>query len=439
MIEANNPKLSSFITIPHGHDFPIQNLPFGIFSDTQNPQKRIGVAIGDFVFDLFSAFECDLFTDQAIDKNILKGEYLNDLMALERNKITELRNAISRLLRHDTPTIQNDDELKQKLLIPMDQVTLHMPVKIGGYTDFYSSIEHASNIGKLFRDKDNPLLPNWRHLPVAYDGRAGSVVVSGTNFRRPIGQTKPNEGVPIYSASKALDIEVEVGYFVGNATTHGEQITTEKAPEHIFGMVLVNDWSARDIQKWEYVPLGPFLGKNFCTSISPWVVTLDALEPFRVESPKQDPQVLPYLQRAADWGVNINLEFAIQTPTMSKPETIATMNFKDMYWDFTQQLAHHSVNGCPMNTGDLLASGTISGSNEKSFGSMIELTFGGKETIKLMNQEERKFLQDGDTAVIKGYCQNEDYRIGFGEVKGTVLPALNTTETESFTTEKETA
>ncbi|MCF6765152.1 fumarylacetoacetase [Thiotrichales bacterium 19S3-7] len=438
MIEANNPKLTSFITVPSGHDFPIQNLPFGIFNDANNTQKRIGVAIGDFVFDLYHAFEHDLFTDQAIDKSIFLENHLNNLMALERNKITSLRNAISRLLRHDNFTIQSDEQLKQELLIPIDTVTLHIPVDIRGYTDFYSSIEHASNIGKLFRDKDNPLLPNWRHLPVAYDGRAGSIVVSGTNFRRPTGQIKPDENAPIYSPSKALDIEVEVGYFIGNATAHGEQISTSKASEHIFGMVLVNDWSARDIQKWEYVPLGPFLGKNFCTSISPWVVTLDALEPFRVASPEQNPQILPYLKRSANWGIDINLEFSIQTETMTKPETIAKMNFKDMYWDFTQQLAHHSVNGCPMNTGDLLASGTISGDKPSTYGSLIELTSGGKEPIKLHNQEQRKFLNDGDTAIIKGYCQNEHYRIGFGEVKGTVLPALEITEAERYTKEKET-
>ncbi|MCF6807787.1 fumarylacetoacetase [Thiotrichales bacterium 19S9-12] len=439
MIEANNPNLTSFITVPNKHDFPIQNLPFGIFSDNQNPQKRIGVAIGDYVFDLYAGFMHKLFTDQSLDASLFNQPYLNDLMALERSKITELRNAISRLLRHDNFTIQQNQNLKNELLIPANEVTLHLPVKIGGYTDFYSSIEHASNIGKLFRDKDNPLLPNWRHMPVAYDGRAGSIVVSGTNFRRPLGQLKPNEDAPSYGACRGLDVEVEVGYFIGNSSTHGEQITTNNAPEHVFGMVLVNDWSARDIQKWEYVPLGPFLGKNFCTSISPWVITLDALEPFRTRSPEQSPEVLPYLKRHADWAVDLNLELALKTEDMVKPKTVAQMNFKSMYWDFTQQVAHHSVNGCPMQTGDLLASGTISGNSEDSYGSLIELTFGGKQAIKLDGQTERTFLKDGDTAIIKGYCQNESYRIGFGEVSGTVLPALDITTEKSTTKQAETA
>lgn len=439
MIEANNPKLTSFIDIPKGHDFPIQNLPFGIFSDQKNTKKRVGVAIGNFILDLEKVSELKLIDDQCIPQSYFSDRYLNNLMSLPRKKITDLRNSISQLLREGS-NLKKLTEIQTKVLIPKENASLHLPVKIGGYTDFYSSIEHATNIGKLFRDKDNPLLPNWKHIPVGYDGRASSIVVSGTNFRRPLGQIKPDpEQPPVYAPCRGLDVEVEMGYFIGNSSNHGEQISTKKAPEHIFGMVLVNDWSARDIQKWEYVPLGPFLAKNFCTSISPWVVTLDALEPFYTKAPDQDVDILPYLKRSGNHAVDVNLELSIQTQGSKTAETIAKMNFKSMYWDFTQQLAHHTVNGCPMKTGDLLASGTISGDHPKSYGSFIELTFGGKEAIKLTNDQERVFLKDGDTAIIRGFCQNEDYRIGFGEVKGTVLPALEIKTETNQTKEQEMA
>ena len=424
MIEANDPKLQSFISVPADHDFPIQNLPFGIFSTQANQQKRVGVAIGDYVVDLAALAEAHLLDDIKLPTSLYQQPNLNALMAEGRKTATTLRNAISKLLRHDNPALQDNVAAKDKALVPMKQATLHLPVAIGGYTDFYSSKEHASNIGAMFRDKDNPLLPNWVHIPVGYDGRAASVIVSGQNFHRPKGQIKPDpDSAPVYEPCKGLDVEVEMGFFVGAPSKHGDAISMKNAPDHIFGMVLVNDWSARDIQKWEYVPLGPFLAKNFATSISPWVVTLDALEPFRVASPKQDPKPLSYLQRKADWAVDVQLELAVQTNKMTLPETIAKTNFKHMYWDMCQQLAHHSVNGCPMNTGDLLASGTISGQEKDSFGSLIELTWGGKNPIKLANGEERKFLQDGDSAIIKGFCQGDGYRVGFGEVRATILPA----------------
>lgn len=422
-ITANDPTLKSFIEVPADQDFPMQNLPFGIFSTADNPAKRVGVAIGDYVLDLLEVVNtatCDC-SPYAAD---FAQDSLNSLMAKGRQAASDIRNCVSELLRADNPTLRDNVALRAKALVPMAEVTLHLPVSITSYTDFYSSIEHATNLGTMFRDKNNPLLPNWRHIPVGYDGRAGSVVVSGTDFKRPHGQMRPDpEKPPFYGPCKGIDVEVEMGFFVGQGSEFGESISMADAPEHIFGMVLVNDWSARDIQKWEYVPLGPFLGKNFCTSISPWVVTLDALEPFRMASPQQEPAPLPYLKREKDWAFDIQLEFAIQGETMPEPHTVAKTNFKYMYWDICQQLAHHSVNGCPMHTGDLLASGTISGQTPDSYGSMIELTWGGQNPIQLPDDSERRFLLDGDTAIMRGFCQAETYRVGFGEVRGTILPA----------------
>ncbi len=422
-IDANNPNLKSFIDVPADHDFPIQNLPFGIFSTTDHPTKRVGVAIGDYVLDLseiVTANCCDC-GQYAAD---FKQPNLNSLMTKGRSAARDVRNCVSKLLRHDNPVLRDDQALRQKALISMSDVILHLPVNIASYTDFYSSKEHASNLGKMFRDKDNPLLPNWSHIPVGYDGRAGSVMVSGTNFKRPKGQMRPDlEKPPIYGPCKGMDVEVEMGFFVGQGSEFGSSISMEAAPQHIFGMVLVNDWSARDIQKWEYVPLGPFLGKNFCTSISPWVITLDALEPFRIPSPRQDPAPLPYLARHEDWALDIQLEFAIQAEDMQTGHIVSRTNFKYMYWDICQQLAHHSVNGCPMHTGDLLASGTISGQTPDSYGSLIELTWGGQNPIQLPNGTERRFLLDGDTAIMRGFCQADTYRVGFGEVRGKILPA----------------
>jgi len=423
IIEANNPNLKSFIEVPKDNHFPIQNLPFGIFSNKTNPTKRVGVAIGDYVLDLAACIENGLLTESPLTAEQASQESLNQIMQLGRAKSSKIRNEISKLLRDSNPTLRDNEALKSKVLIAQAEVKNHLPIKISGYTDFYSSKEHASNIGSLFRDPKNPLLPNWLHIPVAYDGRAGSVVVSGHDIKRPQGQTKPDpDKPPIFGKCKRLDIEVEVGAIVGVSTVLGDDIKIEDAPSHIFGMVLLNDWSARDIQKWEYVPLGPFLGKNFGTSISPWVVTLDALEPFRVASPKQEPEVLDYLKRKEDWGIDLKLEFAIKTPKMTEAEVISKTNFKYMYWDMAQQLAHHSVNGCAMNTGDLFGSGTISGPTPDSYGSMLELTEGGKKPIQLNDGSERTFLQDGDCAVITGYCQAENYRVGFGEVSGLIVP-----------------
>ncbi|MBK2125885.1 fumarylacetoacetase [Fangia hongkongensis] len=425
MTRANDPTLKSFIKIDKKSDFPIQNLPFGIFSpcnqDSEN-NKRMGVAIGEYILDVQGAFEHKLLNIENYPNLDINAKRLNSLMTLGRKQVRSLREEISDLLNVNTATIRDNQKLFDALLFKQSNAKMHLPFEVSGYTDFYSSREHAENIGRMFRDKDNPLLPNWLHLPVAYDGRAKSVVVSGTPIKRPSGQIKPDpESPPVFSLSKALDVEVEVGTVIGTSTQFGEQISMDSAPDHIFGMVLVNDWSARDIQKWEYVPLGPFLAKNFATSISPWVVTLDALEPFRVASPKQTPEVLPYLQRKAHWGIDLQLELMIKTQKSTSFERISKTNFKYMYWDMMQQLAHHSVNGCPMNTGDLLASGTISGSQEDSFGSLIELTEGGKKPVKLKDGSQRVFLQDGDEALIHGYCENDHYRIGFGAVSGLVV------------------
>jgi len=421
MIEANNPQLKSFISVSADCHFPIQNLPFGVFSTADNTKRRMGVAIGDLVLDIAACLENDLLENTPLKKE-MAFENLNALMQLGRKNVTLVRTAISELLR-DSSALKDNEALKSKVFHKQSEVTMHLPAKISGYTDFYSSKEHATNIGTLFRDKNNPLLPNWVHIPVAYDGRAGSIIVSDQDVKRPQGQTRPNlEEPPVFGKCKGLDVEVEVGVFVGTGTELGDTISMDKAPEHIFGMVLLNDWSARDIQKWEYVPLGPFLGKNFATSISPWVVTLDALEPFRVAAPKQDPKVLDYLARKEDWAVDLKLAFGIQTPNMDKPEYISHTNFKYMYWDIAQQLTHHSINGCAMNTGDLYGSGTISGPTADSYGSMIEMTEGGKNPIKLSDGTERVFLKDGDTAVITGFCQADGYRVGFGSVSGKIFP-----------------
>jgi fumarylacetoacetase len=298
-----------------------------------------------------------------------------------------------------------------------------LPVKIGDYTDFYSSLEHATNVGKMFRDPENALLPNWKHLPVGYHGRASSIVPSGTPIFRPKGQFKdPEMEKPEFGPSKRLDFELEMAFVIGKPTKMGDSVSTEDAEDYIFGMVLFNDWSARDIQAWEYVPLGPFLGKNFASSISPWIVTLEALEPFRVSGPKQEPEVLPYLQYKTDHAFDINLEVLIQ-PEGLKATKVCSSNFKYMYWNIAQQLAHHTINGCNINVGDMMASGTISGPTEDSFGSMLELSWKGAKPVLLEEGGERRFIQDGDSVIMKSYAEKDGIRVGFGEVEGKVLPA----------------
>ena len=416
----------SFIPISPECHFPIENLPYGVFSTESNQKHRIGVAIGDQILDL--SVVKHLFSGPVLQsqQHIFEETTLNGFMGLGRAAWREARDTLQKILAAEDNTLRDNTELRSRAFVNQNQATMHLPARIGDYTDFYSSKNHAYNVGVMFRGPENALMPNWKHLPVGYHGRASSVVVSGTPIRRPNGQTRPDESQPpVFGKCKLLDIELEMAFFTGPATTLGEPIPIDKAEDHIFGMVLMNDWSARDIQKWEYVPLGPFLGKNMGTTISPWVVTMDALKPFAVPNQAQDPKPLPYLCHEDPYCFDINLEVDINCDGLSKPSTICRSNFKYMYWTMKQQLTHHTVTGCNVNPGDLMASGTISGESEDSFGSMLELCWKGTKQIDLGNGITRKFLQDGDEVIMTGYCEKEGYRIGFGKCTGKILPALD--------------
>ncbi len=421
MIRANDPSLTSWLTVAADSDFPIQNLPFGVFK-TKGKAPRVCTALGDQIVDLLALHQLEYFFDLDIDASVFDNAYINDFMALGKEKNRAVRDRLSDLLRADSHFDAKDKA--GAFMLNMSDVELMLPVKVGDYTDFYSSIEHATNLGCLFRDPENALLPNWRHIPVGYHGRASSIVVSGTPIHRPKGQQMPADATsPVYGPCKLLDFELEVAFVVGQATKLGESVSTANAEDHIFGLVLFNDWSARDIQKWEYVPLGPFLGKSFASTISPWVVTLDALEHFRVESPKQEPAVLPYLVSEGKRNIDINLEVIIETEK-GEAKTVSESNFKYMYWNMSQQLAHHTVNGCNLNVGDMCASGTISGKEVGSYGSMLEITWKGTKPVTMPDGSERKFIKDGDSVVMKGFCKKDGLRIGFGETRGKVLPAV---------------
>jgi fumarylacetoacetase len=417
--------LRSFLEISPESHFSIQNLPYGVFKLRMGGAPCIGTAIGDYVLDLSVLEEKGLFEKTIIGKrNVFRQRSLNNFMSLGRTAWKQVRAVLQTILSDDNPLLRDNDNLRKLALIPMKDVVMCMPVEIGDYTDFYSSKEHATNVGTMFRGKENALMPNWLHIPIAYHGRASSIVVSGTNIIRPKGQTKPADSpLPVFGPTRLLDFELEMGFFIGQGNPLGDAIPVENTYDHILGMVLVNDWSARDIQTWEYQPLGPFLAKNFATSISPWVVTMEALEPFKTAGPKQDPEPLEYLQSKGDWAYDINLDVTIQTGGPAEPFKISHSNFKYMYWNICQQLAHHTVNGCNTKTGDMMASGTISGPTADSYGSMLELTWRGENPVKLPNGEKRKFLQDGDTLTISGYCQGDGYRVGFGEVSGKILSA----------------
>jgi len=412
--------MNTWIDIPKNSDFSIFNLPFGIYS-SKNVSKRVGVAIGSNVIDLPGCNDLNIFGDLNIDNAVFENNFLNDFINLGKNKTNKVREIIQTHLTDENSILK----LNNSLFTPIKDVEMHMPVKIGDYTDFYSSIEHASNIGSMFRDPENPLLPNWRHLPVGYHGRASSVIVSGINIHRPKGQIKPlDHENPLFSSSKRIDFELEMGYIIGKKSKLGSSISTNEAENYIFGKVLFNDWSARDIQKWEYVPLGPFLGKSFASSISPWVVTIEALKPFKVEGPPQEPEVLDYLKFEGLKNYDINLSVSIM-PEESYAETvICKSNFKYMYWNMSQQIAHHTVNGCNLNVGDMMASGTISGKSEDSYGSMLELSWGGKKNIVLENGLSRTFVEDYDSIIMRGYCEKDNIRVGFGEVKTKLLPSI---------------
>ena len=414
----------SFIEVSPDSHFPIQNLPFGIFQP-KGGKPRAGVAIGDLVADLSVLEDLGHFRSPDFQgRKIFSEDSLNAFLALGRPAWRKVRAVLERLLSAKTPILRDNARLRARVFHSQEKVTMKLPVRIGNYTDFYSSYHHAHNVGTMLRGPENALMPNWKWLPVAYHGRASSVIASGSDVRRPSGQTKaPDSAAPTFGPSKSLDYELEMAFLIGPGTSLGDPVPIGRAADHIFGLVLMNDWSARDIQAWEYQPLGPFLAKNFATSISPWVVTLEALEAFRKPLPRQDPRPLPYLRAKDDFTFDIHLEAQIQTSSMKTPHVITRTNFQNLYWSIQQQLAHHTVTGCNLQPGDLLASGTISGPTEESRGCMLELTWRGANPLKLPNGETRKWLEDGDRLTITGWCQGDGYRVGFGEVSARILPA----------------
>jgi fumarylacetoacetase len=421
---TTDPALRSWVSVEADSPFPIQNLPYGVFR-RRGRSAAVGVAIGENLLDLTFLEARGLFTGPVLgQQRVFDQGKLNPFLALGRPAWAEARARISQLLRADVPTLRDDASLREQALLPQSEAELLLPVEIGDYTDFYSSRQHATNVGIMMRGPDHALMPNWLYLPVAYHGRASSIVVSGTAIHRPLGQTKADTApAPTFGPSRALDFELEMGFFVGLGNELGRPIPISQAADHIFGMVLVNDWSARDIQRWEYQPLGPFLSKSFATSISPWIVTLEALEPFRIAGPIQEPPPFPYLKSEGPWAFDIHLEVWLQTARMSSPQLICSSNATNLYWNVCQQLAHHTINGCNLRPGDLLASGTISGPTPDSFGSLLELTWKGARPLHLSSGEERRFLEDGDSITMTGWCQGQGYRVGFGQVQGTILPA----------------
>ncbi|MFN0157335.1 MAG: fumarylacetoacetase [Bacteroidota bacterium] len=433
--ETHNPELVSWVESANMRDtdFPIQNLPFGAYrTKGENSSGRVGVAIGNQILDVAGCLREGLFTGTALRAaESCNGSSLNPFMALGSEYWSALRKRLSEILRAGSP----DFTAAEGHLSPMAAAEMLLPAAIGDYTDFYASIHHATNVGSMFRP-DNPLLPNYKHVPIGYHGRSSSIVVSGTGVRRPQGQTKDDSApAPEFGPSKQLDYELEVGFFVGAGNKLGESIDIEKAEERIFGLCLVNDWSARDIQKWEYQPLGPFLAKNFGTSISPWVVSLEALVPFRTQAfqrPAGDPQPLPYLTSQSNQkngGIDLTLEVHLLSQQMRNQKTaskhLTTGTFADMYWTIAQMLTHHASNGCNLRAGDLLASGTVSGREKASRGCLLELTQRGTEPIDLPSGEQRRFLEDGDEVIMRGYCRNDEFRrVGFGECRGIVVPSI---------------
>jgi len=402
-------------------DFSIYNLPYGVFR--HGGRHGVGIAIGDQVIDMTAIAGLERFSDELkIPSSVFAQPVLNEYIALGPAKHRECRDYLTRELTSDQSYLRD-----HRILIAQEDVEMVMPVRVPNYTDFYSSRDHATNVGKMFRDPENALLPNWLHMPVAYHGRASSIVVSGTDLHRPSGQQMPRDAdAPVFGPCKLLDFELEMAFVIGKPNELGRPITTAAADDHIFGLVLFNDWSARDIQKWEYVPLGPFLGKNWGSSVSPWIVPLDALKHFQVSGPKQEPEVLPYLQYDGNKHYDISLEVALQ-PEGHQETTIVQSNYRHLYWNMAQQLAHHTVNGCNMQIGDMLASGTISGPEESSFGSMLELSWAGKKEIELAQGEKRKFVNDGDSVIMRAFAQINDKRVGFGEVRTKILPSLKNT------------
>ncbi|CAM1343538.1 fumarylacetoacetase [Tenacibaculum amylolyticum] len=422
-ITANNPNRKSWLKVDENSDFPIQNIPFGVFL-TRDDIITIGTRIGDFAIDLGALHQLGYFEGIPLTDDIFLQDTLNDFIADGRKTWRLVRNRIADIFDVKNGKLRDNVDHKDKVIFRIDEIEMLLPVRVGDYTDFYASKEHAINVGSLFRDPKNALMPNWLHVPIGYHGRSSSIVPSGTPICRPVGQSRPTEegGSPNFGPSKLLDFELEMAFITTVSNDLGDRISINEAEDYIFGLVLFNDWSARDIQAWEYQPLGPFLGKNFASTISPWIVTLDALEPFRVDNPKQEPTPLPYLQHDGKHSFDINLQMAIQ-PEDKKETVVCNSNFKYMYWTMAQQLAHHTVNGCPVEAGDMMGSGTISGPTQDSFGSMLELTWRGQNPIKMNDGSERKFINDHDTVIMRGYAKNDTVRIGFGECTGKIMPA----------------
>ncbi len=423
-ITANNPDRKSWLEVPENTDFPIQNIPFGVFL-TKEDVVTIGTRIGDYAIDLGALQKLNYFEGIELTHDMFMQDTLNDFISDGKKTWRLVRNRISDIFDKENSLLRDNVTHKDIIIFKMEEVEMQLPVMIGDYTDFYSSKEHATNVGKMFRDPENALLPNWLHIPVGYHGRSSTIVPSGIPINRPMGQTLPaGEKTPVFGPSRLVDFELETAFITTDANVMGENIPVYEAADYIFGMVLLNDWSARDIQKWEYVPLGPFLAKNFATSISPWIVTMDALEPFRTKGPKQSPTPLPYLQTKGKHAFDINLQVAI-IPDGGEPTVVSNSNFKYMYWSMSQQLAHHTSNGCRVNSGDMMGSGTISGPTEDSYGSMLELTWGGKKPLIMKDGTDRRFINDGDSVSITGFCKNELIRIGFGEVCNKLLPTFS--------------
>jgi len=421
--ETNNPNKKSWLPVSENSDFPIQNIPFGVFL-TRDDIITIGTRIGDHAIDLAALHQLGYFEGIPLTDDLFLQDTLNDFISDGKKTWRAVRNRISEIFVAENSELRDNESHKKIILFTMNEVEMQLPILVGDYTDFYSSKEHATNVGTMFRDPEKALMPNWLHLPVGYHGRSSTIVTSGTPVRRPLGQTLPKGAdQPVFGPSKRVDFELEMAFITTDANAMGEPVSVEEAEEYIFGAVLFNDWSARDIQKWEYVPLGPFLAKSFASSISPWIVTLDALEPFRIEGPLQNPEPMPYLQQKGAHNFDIHLEVAI-SPEGDSPTTISRSNFKYMYWSMAQQLAHHTINGCKVNSGDLMGSGTISGPTPDSYGSMLELAWQGTKPIKLKNGSERTFIEDHDTVILTGYCEKEGIRIGFGEVSSKLLPAV---------------
>ena len=423
-ISANNPNRKSWLPVSEGSDFPIQNIPFGVFI-TRDDIITIGTRIGEYVIDLGAFHQLGYFKGIPLTDDMFMQDSLNDFISDGRKTWRLVRNRIADVFDAKNPALRDNLKHRDVIIFNINEVEMLLPINVGDYTDFYSSKEHATNVGLMFRGKENALMPNWLHVPVGYHGRASSIIVSGTNIRRPYGQTLPvGEENPIFGPSQKVDMELETAFITTDVNNLGEPVPVDEASEYIFGMVLFNDWSARDIQKWEYVPLGPFMGKNFASTMSPWIVTMDALEPFRCEGPKKEFKPLPYLQqKRKDTSYDIKLQAFLATEN-GESNLLTETNFKYMYWSMSQQLAHHTVNGCNVRAGDLMGSGTISGPTKGSFGSMLELTWGGKEPLTLKDGSTRTFFNDGDKVILKGYCTKDNVRIGFGNCSGKLLPPI---------------